>query len=378
LIIITAYFPLFTLQRGEAALFTPMAYTVGFACLGALLCTLALVPGLSYMVLRRPRRAFRNIPLEWLGRAYRATLTKLLNWPSISYVATAAAFLAVGIMAPLVGRDYLPDLDEGGLWLQVQMPSGLSLDTATEMASELRRAVLANLADEKGWGDATDDHPEHAELWLDFVEGMGASRSLRGHEPLAEIRHLTAFFHDVARDGMPEEALAAFYAYESQVPRVAQEKARGLLEIYGADDRTCRCGMFAIRYGANANARPATRPDPNGESAVTSQSMPPASECPEPVSVPFGYFGRSALRLGVEKQEIALRIRSMSEMAVNRSYNATAVGVRQSKGRPEITGGLYFRFGSEHYFVTRKTTLLLSVFLGVVTATKPVVAPTGT
>ena len=46
---------------------------------------------------------------------------------------------------------------------------------------ELRRAVLANLADEKGWGDATDDHPEHAELWLDFVEGMGASRSLRGH-----------------------------------------------------------------------------------------------------------------------------------------------------------------------------------------------------
>jgi len=93
------------------------------------------------MVLRRPRRAFRNIPLEWLGRFYRATLTKLLNWPIISYVATAAAFVAVGIMGPLVGRDYLPDLDEGGLWLQVQMPSGLSLDTATEMASELRRAV---------------------------------------------------------------------------------------------------------------------------------------------------------------------------------------------------------------------------------------------
>src|SRR6266853_51292 len=112
LIIITAYFPLFTLQRGEAALFTPMAYTVGFACLGALLCTLALVPGLSYMVLRRPRRAFRNIPLEWLGRFYRATLTKLLNWPIISYAATAAAFLAVGIMAPLVGRDSLPDRDE--------------------------------------------------------------------------------------------------------------------------------------------------------------------------------------------------------------------------------------------------------------------------
>ncbi len=106
--------------------------------------------------------------------------------------------------------------------------------------SELRRAVLANLADEKGWGDATENNPEHAELWLDFAEGLGASRSLRRHQPVAEIQHLTAFFHDVASRGMPEQALAAFYAYESQVPRVAKEKARGLQEMYGADEKTCR------------------------------------------------------------------------------------------------------------------------------------------
>ncbi len=101
---------------------------------------------------------------------------------------------------------------------------------------ELRRAVLANLADEKGWDDA---NPEHAELWLDFAEGMGASRNLRGHQPVPEIRNLMAFFHNVASEGAPEEALAAFYAYESQVPRVATEKARGLREMYGADDKTC-------------------------------------------------------------------------------------------------------------------------------------------
>jgi heavy metal efflux system protein len=141
LIIITAYFPLFTLQRGEAALFTPMAYTVGFALLGALLCTLALVPGLAYLAFRKPRPAFRNKPLEWLGRNYRAALGSLLNRPVISYVATGLAFLAVGVLGTLVGRDYLPDLDEGSLWLQVQMPSGLSFDAASEMASELRRTV---------------------------------------------------------------------------------------------------------------------------------------------------------------------------------------------------------------------------------------------
>jgi pyrroloquinoline-quinone synthase len=117
--------------------------------------------------------------------------------------------------------------------------------------SELRRAVLANLADEKGWDDANGNNREHAELWLDFAEGMGASRSLRGHEPVAEINNLMAFFHDVASEGTPDEALAAFYAYESQVPRVASEKARGLREMYGADEKTC--GYFTLHSTADVH-----------------------------------------------------------------------------------------------------------------------------
>ncbi len=115
--------------------------------------------------------------------------------------------------------------------------------------SELRRAVLANLADEKGGDDATGNNPEHAELWLDFAEDMGSTRNLRGHHPVAEISSLMAFFHDVASEGTPEEALAAFYAYESQVPRVAAEKARGLREMYGADEKTC--GYFDLHSTAD-------------------------------------------------------------------------------------------------------------------------------
>src|SRR5215471_4979425 len=141
LIIITAYFPLFTLQRGEAALFTPMAYTVAFALFGALLCTLALVPGLAYLAFRKPRPSFHNRPLEWLGNSYRIVLERLLNRPVLSFAAGALASVGVGVLGTNIGRDYLPDLDEGSLWLQVQLPSGLSLDAASEMASELRRAV---------------------------------------------------------------------------------------------------------------------------------------------------------------------------------------------------------------------------------------------
>jgi|SRR5271166_3938300 len=104
---------------------------------------------------------------------------------------------------------------------------------------ELRRAILANMADEKGLEDIFGEPaPAHAELWLDFAEGVGSHRNLAGHSPLREVKELTAFFHRMASEGTPEEALAAFYAYESQVPRVAKEKARGLREMYGADERT--------------------------------------------------------------------------------------------------------------------------------------------
>ncbi len=110
---------------------------------------------------------------------------------------------------------------------------------------ELRRAVLANMCDEKGAAGAVP----HSELWLDFAEGMGARRDMMLHLPAAEIRELIRYFHRVASEGTPEEALAAFYSYESQVPRVAKEKERGLREMYGADDKTC--GYFTLHASAD-------------------------------------------------------------------------------------------------------------------------------
>jgi pyrroloquinoline-quinone synthase len=114
---------------------------------------------------------------------------------------------------------------------------------------ELRRAVLANMTDEEG-GEDSFGEPErsHSELWLDFVEGMGGSRVSR-RRPVGEVGKLIEWFQSVAREGTPEEALAAFYAYESQVPRVAQEKDRGLRELYGADEKTR--GYFTLHATAD-------------------------------------------------------------------------------------------------------------------------------
>jgi len=103
---------------------------------------------------------------------------------------------------------------------------------------EMRQAVLQNLCDEKGVGESGEESRPHSDLWLDFAEGVDAGRDLHGHKPLPEIAALLAHFHYVASEGAPVEALAAFYAYESQVPRVATEKARGLRAHYGADEKT--------------------------------------------------------------------------------------------------------------------------------------------
>lgn len=123
-------------------------------------------------------------------------------------------------------------------------PTYLSAFHARLEDGDLRRNVLRNLADEEIEGRA------HADLWLDFANGMGAtSQEVRSRQPIAEIDALITHFRSVASSATHAEVLAAFYAYESQVPRVAKEKARGLRERYAADSKTC--GYFTLHQFAD-------------------------------------------------------------------------------------------------------------------------------
>ena len=109
---------------------------------GALLTSLALVPALAYHAFRKPGRVYHNRWLERLTVCYDRVLAACLDQPRIIYGVAIFALLAVVGLGATVGRDFLPDLDEGALWLQVQMPTGLSLNKASDMASDLRRAIL--------------------------------------------------------------------------------------------------------------------------------------------------------------------------------------------------------------------------------------------
>jgi pyrroloquinoline-quinone synthase len=118
-----------------------------------------------------------------------------------------------------------------------EFPAYLAELAAKLPDGELRRALEANRADELGGHE--NGSRSHADLWLDFAEGMGASREGCTSEPVSEVCELVSLFHRIAQQGSPGEALGAFYAYESQVPRLAAEKARGLRAMYGADEDTC-------------------------------------------------------------------------------------------------------------------------------------------
>lgn len=131
-------------------------------------------------------------------------------------------------------------------------PSYLAVFGLRVEDGELRCAVLANMCDEKGVQGSRGKYAvPHSDLWLDFAEGMGSSRNLEWHNPVPEVQQLMRYFHRLASEALPEQALAALYAYESQVPRIAVEKERGLRAMYGADDKTC--GYFSLHAEADVH-----------------------------------------------------------------------------------------------------------------------------
>ncbi|SMO61528.1 cobalt-zinc-cadmium resistance protein CzcA [Chryseobacterium rhizoplanae] len=142
IIIITAYLPLFAFERVEKKLFTPMAFTVGYALLGALAVALLLIPGLAYVIYRKPQKIYHNKWLEKLSSAYGKSIEKIMQTPKRVIIPIMIVLVSAGILSYHVGKDFLPELDEGSIWLQVQLPPGISLAKSKEMSDTLRARTL--------------------------------------------------------------------------------------------------------------------------------------------------------------------------------------------------------------------------------------------
>ncbi len=117
-IIITAYLPIFTLQRVEGRLFRPMALTVAFALLGALIFSMLLAPVLSTLLFQRNTKEWHNPVLVWLTNTYRSTLHRAIHHrlPVFGSVVILLAFALSLAISGKIGSEFLPHLDEGAIW----------------------------------------------------------------------------------------------------------------------------------------------------------------------------------------------------------------------------------------------------------------------
>src|SRR5579871_3057515 len=138
-IIITAYLPIFTLQRVEGRLFKPMAWTVAFALLGALMFSMLLAPVLSSLLFRKGTREWHNPLLIFITNRYRILLGWAIRWRWMT-LSAALAGLAGGVYLAtnVLGSEFLPHLDEGAIWVRGTLAPSTSQAQGIAISNQAR------------------------------------------------------------------------------------------------------------------------------------------------------------------------------------------------------------------------------------------------
>ena len=143
LIIIAALLPIFAFQKVEGKLFSPLAYTLGFALLGALILTLTLVPVLISMLLRKNVHEKHNPIVNKMTQFFLNGFALTSKHRRTSII-LSIIFIGAGLFCfKFLGTEFLPELDEGSIWLRVQLPYSVSLDKSVEVAQQVREKMIA-------------------------------------------------------------------------------------------------------------------------------------------------------------------------------------------------------------------------------------------
>ncbi|MDB5274121.1 MAG: AcrB/AcrD/AcrF family protein [Chitinophagaceae bacterium] len=141
LIIVTALIPIFSFQKVEGKMFSPLAYTLGFALLGALLFTLTLVPVLASILLRRNVREKSNPIIRFFDRAVTGGFDWTYSNKAKSVVVAFLIFVVTMLSTKFLGSEFLPQLNEGALWVTAEMPMSMSLNESTKLTKVIRREL---------------------------------------------------------------------------------------------------------------------------------------------------------------------------------------------------------------------------------------------
>ena len=144
-ILIVALLPIFTFQKVEGKMFSPLAFTLGYALLGSLILSLTYVPVMNALMFRKKVTEKESPIITWSKKKYVPVLKKILH-KRILVTGIASAFVIISlIIFPFLGSEFIPQLDEGSIALQVLRLPSISLTTAVNTTSLIEKEILNKL-----------------------------------------------------------------------------------------------------------------------------------------------------------------------------------------------------------------------------------------
>jgi cobalt-zinc-cadmium resistance protein CzcA len=178
LIIIIAHLPIFTLQRHEGRIFAPMAYTITSALIGSLIFSLTLVPVLCVYLMKNAAPEKENVLVRATHRIYHVVLKTALARPRSVLAFSTVALAGCLLLVPRLGSEFLPELNEGSIWVNFTLPPGISPGEVSRSLHKARAALLeipevSRVVSQAGRpDDGTDPKPINmAEVLVDLKPG---------------------------------------------------------------------------------------------------------------------------------------------------------------------------------------------------------------
>ena len=142
-VIIAGYLPIYALSGPSGKLFHPMASTMSFALIGALLLTLTLVPVLASYMFRSGVREARNPAFEWIKKIYTWQLDWCLDHRAPTLLIALLIFAATMLLVPFIGGEFMPHLDEGAIWVRATMPYTISFEQSSAIVPQIRNILIS-------------------------------------------------------------------------------------------------------------------------------------------------------------------------------------------------------------------------------------------
>ena len=287
-VIVVSFLPIYVLSGPSGTLFKPMADTMIFALVGSLIVTLTLLPVLCAWFMRRGVRERRNVVFEAIKSLYIRGLDVCLAFPWVTTLAATVVLLGSLLLIPRIGAEFMPQLDEGALWVRATMPYTISFDESARITPKIRDILrtfpeVTTVASELGRPDDGTDSTGffNVEFYVGLKPYSQWSGSYRTKpELIAAINHKLAAFPGInfnftqpAEDAVDEaetglKSALAVKVFGSDLDTLQQkgkaikqvlQKVRGITNVtlvqeLGQPSLTIKINRAAIaRYGLNVS-----------------------------------------------------------------------------------------------------------------------------